>query len=290
MKRITGKKIGIIAILAASTMWGVEPILAKLSYQTSDFLQTFATRTIFCFLTIIVYLLLTGTGKLLIPRRYLPKLVYLSLVSTLLGDLMYIFALTRVPVVNAVIIGHIQPVFVVLFGFFLLKQDVIVRNDYIGIFLMVIAGLMVSTRTLGNALAFKIGTIGDLYVLMATVAWATTAIVARKYLRELPAGVLAFYRFFIAGSIFVLYMILTHGIRITNPYQVFLGIVIGLGTVLYYKGIRTIKAAQVSALELSTPFFAAVLGYAVLGEVLTSMQFIGMVFLAGGVYFLSKKE
>lgn len=290
LKNLARKKIGVIAILCASTMWAVEPILAKLAYQTGDFLQTFASRTIFCFLTIALYVFFTQIKKLAVPRRYLPKLLYLSLVSTLLGDLMYIFALTRVPVVNAVIIGHIQPVFIVLFGFFVLKQDVIVRNDYVGIILMVVAGLMVSTRTFGNLMSFEIGTVGDLYVLIATFAWATTAIVARKYLRELPAGVIAFYRFLFAGIIFILYMVFSHGIEITSIYQVALGFVIGVGTVLYYEGIRAIKAAQVSALELSTPFFAAILGYGVLGEVLTFMQAIGMAFLAGGVYFLSKKE
>ena len=67
-------------------------------------------------------------------------------------------------------------------------------------------------------------------------------------------------------------------------------IVIGIGTILYYEGIRLIKAAQVSALELSTPFFATFLGYLVLREVITSMQFLGILLLLAGIYFLSKKE
>lgn len=55
---LKNKTAGLLSILAASVMWGIEPILAKLSYQTTDYLGTFATRTIFCFSVVAVYLLL----------------------------------------------------------------------------------------------------------------------------------------------------------------------------------------------------------------------------------------
>jgi drug/metabolite transporter (DMT)-like permease len=179
---------------------------------------------------------------------------------------------------------------VVIIGFLVLKDDRITRFDYFGIAFMIVAGLLVTSRTLTNLLQLRIGTIGDLYVLLATIAWATTAIVARKYLKALPAVIIAFYRFFFATIIFVVYMILTRNIEITNVYQVLLGITIGIGTILYYQGIRLIKAAQVSALELSTPFFATVLGILILREYITVVQVIGILFLLGGIYFLSRKE
>lgn len=83
---------------------------------------------------------------------------------------------------------------------------------------------------------------------------------------------------------------MTAGVNINNVYQIFIGFVIGVGTILYYEGIRLIKAAQVSALELSTPFFAVLLGILVLREYITMMQFVGILLLFGGIYFLSRKE
>ncbi|MBI2654908.1 EamA family transporter [Candidatus Woesearchaeota archaeon] len=59
---------------------------------------------------------------------------------------------------------------------------------------------------------------------------------------------------------------------------------------LYYEGLKRLKAAQVGALELSTPFFAAILSFFILGEVTTLFQIIGIVLLFMGVYFLSKHE
>jgi drug/metabolite transporter (DMT)-like permease len=284
------KTIGITAVLGASVMWALEPIFAKLSYQVTDYLNTFALRTIFCFIVILIYVLITQRKHMLVKRKDLPSLVYLSLVSTLFADLLYIYALTRVPVINAVLLGHMQPIFIIIMGYVVLKQDRLTHYDYLGIGSMIVAGLFVTTRNLSNVCALRFGTIGDLYVLLATCAWATTAIVARKYLRHLPAGIIALYRFLFAGVIFIVYMMCTTGIEIVSVYQVLLGVVIGVGTILYYTGIRLIKAAQVSAVELSTPFFAAALGYVVLQETLTVMQIIGFVFLLCGILFLSKKE
>jgi drug/metabolite transporter (DMT)-like permease len=286
---MTKKTLGVIATLAASLMWAVEPIFAKLSYQTTDFLNTFATRTIFCLVTISIFMFVKKEN-FKVRKEYIPKLIYLSLAATLFADLMYIYALTRVPVINAVLIGHMQPIFVILIGAFVLTQDRITKYDYCGILFMIIAGIFVTTKTAANLKLLRFGTVGDLYVLFATIAWATTAIVARKYLKSLPAGVVSFYRFLFAGIVFLLYMLVTKGIEVTSIYQILIGFVIGIGTILYYTGIRLIKAAQVSALELSTPFFAVLLGFLVLREYITMMQFIGILLLFGGIYFLSKKE
>ncbi|MGB7054515.1 MAG: DMT family transporter, partial [bacterium] len=174
---ISKKTIGVIVVLGASIMWAIEPIMAKLSYQTTDFLNTFATRSVFSLLTITAYLLLVKRKTFSVEKKHLPKLIYISLVATLFADLMYIYALTRVPVINAVLIGHMQPIFIVLLGFFLLRQDRITRYDYLGMAFMILAGLLVTTREPANLLALKFGSIGDLYVLLATIAWATTAIV-----------------------------------------------------------------------------------------------------------------
>jgi drug/metabolite transporter (DMT)-like permease len=68
------------------------------------------------------------------------------------------------------------------------------------------------------------------------------------------------------------------------------GVVVAAGTIAYYEGMKRIKAAQVSALELSTPFFAILLSFFLLGEPVTMMQVSGVMLLAGGVYCLSRKE
>ena len=284
------KRIGVVTILLASIMWAIEPILAKISYENSDFLHTSAIRAIVAALTAFLYIVLTRKSPLKVTRQQLSPLIYIAIVGTLVADFMYFFALSQVPVINAVILGHMLPIFIIAFGFFLLKSDTLTKIDYLGISLMIIAGLLVTTRTMENLFTFKFGTLGDLIVLSATIAWATSAIVMKKYLTAMNASVITFYRFFFPALIFTMYLGLTSSLIITNIYQVFIGVIIGIGTILYYEGLKRLKAAQVSGLELSTPFFAAILAGLFLNEFITSMQIIGIALLFVGVYFISKKE
>ena len=284
------KQLGVATILLASIMWAIEPILAKLSYENSDFLHTTAIRALFAAITAFIYIIVTRKAPLKLTKQQLSPIIYIAVVGSLIADFMYYIALSQIPVINAVIIGHMQPIFIIAFGFFLLKTDKLTKFDYFGVILMILSGLLVTTSTVDNLLAFKFGTIGDLIVLCATIAWATSAIVMKKYLTKMDAGVITFYRFFFGALVFMTYLGATSSLFIANIFQVCIGVIIGVGTILYYEGLKRLKAAQVSGLELSAPFFAAILAFLFLNEVMTVMQIIGIVLLFGGVYFISKKE
>ena len=271
-------------------MWSLEPILAKLAYANADYLQTSAIRAIVVVFTALLYVLITGAKKLKVSKQQFSTILYIAIAGTLIGDLLYFFALTKISVLNAVMIGHMQPIFIVLIGFFFLKEDKLTKFDYTGIITMIIAGVLVTTKTPENLSRVKIGTMGDVYVLMATGAWATTAIVTRKYLRGLNAGVVTFYRYLIASTVFIVYLLFSSSLAVSNIHQVLVGVIVGIGTILYYESMKRIKAAQVSAMELSTPFFAALLGFLILREAVTVMQILGMVLLFIGVCLLSRKE
>ena len=283
------KSVGVLAVLAASLMWAVEPVLAKLSYQNADFFQTSAVRAFFVMLTALAFAILTR-GSFQVENRKWPAVFYVALAATVFADLLYFYALVSVPVLNAVLIGHLQPVFVVFLGFLFVKNDKLSKFDYAGIALMLFAAVLVTSKSVENLVSFNIGTLGDLMVFAATFAWATTAIAVRKHLTGLNSGVLTFYRYLIALIVFVFYSFSATPIFVSNPYQVLVGVVVGGGMISYYEGLKRLKAAQVSSLELASPFFAAVLGFFALGEGITLLQLLGVLLLFFGVKFLSKKE
>lgn len=226
----------------------------------------------------------------LVSRKQFPSLIYVAIAGTIFAGFIYFFALTKIPVVNAVLIGHMQPIFIILIGFFALKEDKLTKFDFAGISLMILSGVLVTTKRIENFMLLKFGTFEDLMVLTATISWATTAIVARKYLRKMNAGSITFYRFLFASIFFIFFIETTSDLKISNAYQIVVGIVVGIGTIFYYEGLKRIKAAQVSAIELSTPFFASILGFLILHEALTKMQIAGILLLFTGIYYLSKKE
>jgi drug/metabolite transporter (DMT)-like permease len=290
VKAVHAKHIGIATILLASLMWAIEPVLAKLSYQNTDFLQTSLIRALFATLTAFVFLILSKKATIKITKQQLPSIVYIAIVGTIVADLIYFYALTRVAVLNAVLIGHMQPLFIIFLGFLVFKTEKLTLFDYIGIFFLITCGFLVTSKTLGNIINLRFGTIGDALVLIATIAWASTAIAMRKYLPTIHAVTLTMYRFFIASVVLFLYLSFSSMIVISNIYQIMVGIVVGIGTIFYYEGLKRLKAAQVSGVELSTPFFAALLGYGILGESITVLQVLGMVCLFIGIYLISKRE
>lgn len=284
------KKIGVLAILGSSLMWAIEPIFAKLSYSNSNFLETFAIRLAVVVLIAGIYAAFTNRSNFKVTKNQFYALFYIAVVATLIAEVIYFYAFTKIPVINIVLIGHLQPVFIALFGYFILKREKLTLVDYLGISFMLIASVLVSTRTLDNLKSLKLATFGDFLVLIAAILWATTAIVMRKYLANLNAGVISFYRYFIASIAFFIYLFLVSSIKISNIYQILVGITVGIGSILYYEGLKRLKAVQVGALELSSPFFASMLGYFILGEITTLMQIFGIGFLFVGIYFLSKRE
>lgn len=147
----------------------------------------------------------------------------------------------------------------------------------------ILSAFLITTKNIKNIAMLKFGSFGDVLVLMATIARATTAIVVRKYLMNENAGIITFYRFFIASIIFIVWI---QGLKIENIYQIYVGLVVAVGTIFYYEELKRIKAAKVASLELSSPFFASILALLILKEMITWMQILGIIILFSGIYFL----
>jgi uncharacterized membrane protein len=81
---------GIVAILAASVMWAVEPICAKLAYEQSDFLTTSAVRAVIVVLIALAYALITNGRGLRVTRAQLPVLVYIGLAGTVFAGVYFL--------------------------------------------------------------------------------------------------------------------------------------------------------------------------------------------------------
>ena len=122
-----------------------------------------------------------------------------------------------------------------------MKTDKLTAFDYIGIAFMITSGLLVTTKTLENLSTLRLGTSGDLMVLVATIAWATTTVTARRYLKGLDAGIITFYRFMFASIVLIIYLTLTSNLAVANYYQMLVGVVVGVGTILYYEGLKRIN-------------------------------------------------
>ncbi|MBI5133429.1 MAG: DMT family transporter [Thaumarchaeota archaeon] len=282
------KTIGVLAVLGAALIWTLEVVLARFAFTTTTPLQTIALRSFFVMLPALGYALLK-VKKTTLPPKELGVVIIIGLLGSVFADGLYYLALEKVPVLNAVFIAHLQPIFILLLGFFFL-QDALTKYDYIGIFLMIIAGIMVTTKSLANAASMQFGTLGDLLILIGTLGWGITAILARKYLTRSQAGVVVFYRYLTASVVLFAILVLKDQFVFPSFIHVILGVLVGIGYILYYEGIKRLKAAQVSSVELASPFFGVLLGFAIFGELILPLQIAGMVLLGVGFHFIARRE
>jgi drug/metabolite transporter (DMT)-like permease len=281
------KTLGVIFIIISSLLWAVQPVLVRTSGAAT--LQIVAIASITAGMVSLAYAVCTKTSLRIEKKSVLP-IVYITVAGSLIGDLIWFYSLKHVPALNAMLLGHLQPIFIVLIGAMILKEDHINKWDYWGIGVMILAALFVTTKTLENAASLEFGTSGDALVLVATLFWATTTIVARKYLKDVASSVLVAFRYLLVGVCLLFFILLSSGSFRPDVFQIVLGVSIGIGMILYYEGLKRLKAAQTSALELTTPFFAAIIAFLFLNENVTILQMFGIALLFLGVRFIAKKE
>ena len=105
--------IGFIAVLLSAVMWALEPLFAKLSYLETSFLQTSVIRAYVVTIIAGGYILFHKKSTFKLKKSQLSVLIYIAIMGTIIADLLYFYALIRIPVLNAVLIGHLQPMFII---------------------------------------------------------------------------------------------------------------------------------------------------------------------------------
>ena len=282
------KALGVLFGVAAGFMWAVETVLGKMMLSSFSFIQVTASEAFFAAITVFAYILLSGES-LKIKDASLTDILSVGLIGTVFAPLIYFFGLTLTFAVNATLIAHLQPLFVSIFGFFLLKEKMH-KHDLIGGLLIGSAVILITGRTLDNIMNFKLGNIGDLVVLLATMGWAFVAIPGKRLTKQVSSATIVGYRFLVASAVFLPLLLFMNQLVIKSIYQVLLGVTVGLGYIFYYEGLKRIKASQVALTELSSPFFASILAWVLLGECTTVIQALGASLLVAGLIILAQEN
>ncbi len=285
---VNQKSLGILFGVAAGVMWAAEAILGKILFSSFSFIQVTASEVFFATLTAFIYIL-AKREHIKLNSRNIGNVLVVGLVGTVFAPLMYFYGLTETFAVNATLIAHLQPLFVAILGTYLLKERPHKHDIFAGI-LIGFAVVLITGRTIDNLTRFKLGNIGDLVVFLATLSWAVVAIPGKQLTKEVSSTVIVGYRFLISSAVFLPFLLCVRQLVISSLYQVLLGILVGLGYIFYYEGLKRIKASQVALTELSSPFFSAILAWNFLGETTTLIQIIGALLLVFGLYIMTRER
>ena len=285
--KINQKTLGILCGVSAGVVWGFEAVLGKFLFSSFTVIQVTTSELLFATVTAFVYALVRKE-KWSFQMRDVKYLLIVGIVGTILAPLLYFYGLTQTLAINATLIAHLQPFFVAILGFYFLGEKM-QKHDVVASVLIVFAAVLITSRTVYNLANFKIGNFGDLMILVATVSWAIVAIPGKQLVKDLTSSIIVRYRFLIASLFMLPLAVCLNQLVINSIYQVLLGVLVGLGYILYYEGLKRLKTSQVALTELSSPFFAAILARLLINESITIMQIIGALLLLLGLYMLTQE-
>ena len=284
---VNRKIFGVLFGVLAGVMWAFEAILGKILLPSLNSIQIAASESLFAAITSFTYILLSGK-PIKVKASHKTDILFVGLVGSVLAPIAYFLGLKLTFAINATLLAHIQPLFISILGFLFLGEK-IQRNDVIGGLMIGAAAILVSGRNLENLSNLRFN-VGDLVVLLATFCWALAAIPGKRLTETNSSMLIVGYRFLVASIFFIPLLLILDQLMIKSIYQVILGVIIGLGYIFYYEGLRRIKASQVALTELSSPLFTAILAWFTLKEYMTWLQAIGALLLVAGLIILAHES
>ena len=280
-----------IILIALALIWGSSFILIKQGLYGLNPFQFGSLRIIFC----AVFLLIIGFNSL--KSIALHQWKYIALTS-LFGTFIpaYLFAIAQTKVSSSIcsILNSLTPLNTLILGAIVFGLN-FRRNQIFGIIIGLIGTVVLIFN--GRAQGVSEDSSYSVFVLIATVCYATNVNLIKKYLSDMKPLSITTGNFLVmlVPAIFILYFTdfsAKMNLQATQHAMFFvmiLGIVgTGVANVIFYKLIQISSPIFASSVTYLIPIVACLWGI-LDNEMLTPLQFIGAFIILIGVYLSSKK-
>jgi len=280
-----------IILIALALIWGSSFILIKKGLEGLNPFQLGSLRIIFC----AVFLLIIGFNSL--KSIALHQWKYIALTS-LFGTFIpaYLFAIAQTKVSSSIcsILNSLTPLNTLILGAIVFGLN-FRRNQIFGIIIGLIGTVVLIFN--GRAHGVSEDSSYSVFVLIATVCYATNVNLIKKYLSDMKPLSITTGNFLVmlVPAIFILYFTdfsAKMNLQATQHAMFFvmiLGIVgTGVANVIFYKLIQISTPIFASSVTYLIPIVACLWGI-LDNEMLNPLQFIGAFIILIGVYLSSKK-
>lgn len=278
--------VPVVALIAAMVLWASSFIALKLAFAAYDPMVVIFGRMVTASLCFLPF---AGMVKRNLPRREdLPALVFMLVCEPCLYFLLEAAALKNTSASQAGMITAMLPLMVAIAAGLYLKEAIGLRT-ILGFLLAIIGACLLSLAAESNHDAPN-PVLGNFYEFLAMVC-ATGYTIALKRLtaRYEPLFLTALQAS--AGSVFFLPFLFlpsaelpTRLVAVPALSIVYLGIFVTMGAYgLYNFAVSRVPASQASAYVNLIPVITVVLGWMVLGERFTALQYAASALVIAGV-------
>ena len=270
-------------------IWALNFSVVKYSLEEIDPITFNAFRFGLAIIFIWVVVLVRNI-KIRIEARDWLKLIGLALLGNLIYQMLFIFGIDRTFSANAAVMLGTIPVWTALFSH-LFFEEKLTRIRGFGVFF---AFLGVALIMGGGNEGFALGTqsvTGDLIIVLAAMVFATYTLLSKSFLRKYTPIELSTVVMTVGGGGLIIAalpgLITLEYSQVSLPAYggaLYSGIfAIGVAYLAWNYGIRQVGAVRTSTFQNLVPVLGVILGYLLLGETLTVMQYFGAVSVILGI-------
>ena len=280
-----------IILITLALIWGSSFILIKKGLYGLNPFQLGSLRIIFC----AVFLLIIGFNSLKSIAQYQWKYIALtSLFGTFIPAYLFAIAQTKVSSSICSILNSLTPLNTLILGAIVFGLN-FRRNQIFGIIIGLIGTVVLIFN--GRAQGVSEDNSYSVFVLIATVCYATNVNLIKKYLSDMKPLSITTGNFLVmlVPAIFILYFtdfsakMNLQATQHAMSFVMILGIVgTGVANVIFYKLIQISSPIFASSVTYLIPVVAFLWGI-LDNEMLTPLQFLGAFIILIGVYLSSKK-
>ena len=289
--------LAFILLIFSTLFWSGNFLVAKLAYNSSLApLKLSFFRWFIAFLIILPFSYKSIFKNINLIKDNLKIIVFLSILSVAIFNSFTYIAMQTTLVINASLMGSIAPLFILFFSFIIFKNKTNIFQ-FFGIILSIIGVSFIVLKGDVNNLIYLNFTPGDLWMLIAVMAWALYSVLLKKLDIKLPLiTTLSVMIFF--GLIFIFPFYVYESFNYGFAPMSFLDLVMifyvaifaGIFSYLFWnKGVSIIGANRSGVFLHLIPFFSAIWAITFLNEAFAIFHIFGIIFIAIGILLANKK-
>jgi drug/metabolite transporter (DMT)-like permease len=287
-----------VSMLAATLLFGVNYWIAKglmpdhLLPMQIIFLRVLGTFLI----AVAIQMSIKEFRTLKIERSDFPRLILSSILGVSINQMMFFTGLNLTTPVNAAIINSVNPILVLVFAAWILKEG-IGTSRLGGIILGATGALMLIL--LGNPLSFKGGSLtGDMFIVVNTASWSLYLVISKPLMVKYNPLLIIRWMFLI-GFIGVFPFTIRQAVEINfgsfDSSTVFsiLYIIIGTTFMAYFFisfSLKRLSSSVVAYYTYIQPIIVALIGIILFAERISWVKIVSGLLVFAGIYFVTRKK
>lgn len=291
--QIIVKPLPYIALLVVHLIWGANFVVAKITLQEFPPMSLAFLRFSLASLFLAPFFL-AETKKVKISKADLPKLVAIGTLIITLNIAFFFEGIKRTTAIDASILSMTVPILSVLLGWWFLKEKIYLINlAGIGVgFLGTLILVGLPKLLTGNYSSQNL--IGNLLIILASIAWVVGAIISKQILTKYSSLVVTAIAFLVGMLTFLIPAAFEYLQNPAWPSSVTILGILGLTYMtllssisayfLFEWGLSKTSVTTADLFHYIEPFVATFLAVGILGEKVSSSFLIGGSMIAVGAY------